>query len=45
MATDVRFESDLELLVIADNREVATLGQSSLKWRSRRVSWGTGFLS
>lgn len=37
--TDVRFESDLELFVIADNCEVVALGQSGLKWRSRRVSW------
>jgi hypothetical protein len=34
-----RFEADLELLVIADDCEVAALGQSGLKWRSRRVSW------
>jgi hypothetical protein len=38
-ANDVRFESDLELFVIADDCKVAALGRSGLKWRSRRVSW------
>lgn len=37
--THLRFESDLDLFVIADDCQVSGVGRSGIKWRSRRVSW------
>lgn len=37
--TDVRFEADLGVFLIADDLVVTALGRSGVKWRSRRVSW------
>ncbi|MEJ2815830.1 hypothetical protein [Caulobacter sp. CCG-8] len=37
--SDVRFEADLGVFLIADDLAVTALGPAGVAWRSRRVSW------